>query len=298
MSKSSATGVALLLLIAISSCTDNKGGSPEEHYSGDVIDVHNHILFDEEAGSMNSTYKGTTDEILKLTEKTPIKYHGIITMAKKGELTQTRKNNDRIIALSKENSSFFPICSVHPEDGDSALVEMTRVSSKGVRFLKLHPNTQRFDVSSMQVANLVKKAGELNLIILFEGTSLFDADILGKYILLGISYPNTKLILTHMGGTQFSDYQIFMILNRYSWYKRNIWFDISATVFEYADSPYKENLVWTMRKIGTDRILFGSDFPIYDPKETLKSFFQLNLTPEEEKQILYNNYYSILQIKK
>jgi predicted TIM-barrel fold metal-dependent hydrolase len=144
---------------------------------------------------------------------------------------------------------------------------------------------------------MVQKAGELNLILLFEGTFVMDADLFGKYLIMAVSHPNTKFILTHMGGTQFSDMQLLMILNKYNYYKRNIWFDIAGTVSEYADSPYEEQLVWTMKKIGTDRLLFGSDFPLYEPAETLTSFYNLELSDTIEKQILHDNYYDILKKK-
>ncbi|MEO7983148.1 MAG: amidohydrolase family protein, partial [Bacteroidota bacterium] len=217
------------------------------------------------------------------------------TMAQKGQFERTRNHNDRIIQLAKNNPQFIPICSVHPDDGDSALVEMERVARLGVRFLKLHPNSQHFEVSSEGVKKVAKKAGELRLVLLFEGTSLFDADILGKYILLAAENSGTKFILTHMGGNKFTEFQVFMFLNHYNWYKRNVWFDIAATASEFADSPYEEQLVWTMKKVGTDRILFGSDFPLYDPAKALESFYQLGLPDSIQKQILHDNFYNLLK---
>jgi predicted TIM-barrel fold metal-dependent hydrolase len=286
--------IIIPMLFLINSC---KNEPKTEHYTGEVIDLHNHVFFDEELGAFSDTHKGTPEEIEELTKNTPIKKCGIITMAKKGQIEKTKEKNDRIITLAKNNAQFIPICSVHPDDGEAALAEMERVAKLGVRFIKLHPNTQHFDISSEQVIKVVEKAGTLNLIILIEGTFVIDANGLGKYLNLVIPHPKTKFIFTHMGGTQFSDMQIFMFLNKYNWYKRNVWFDIAATVVEYANSPYKEQLIWTMGKIGTDRILFGSDFPLYEPGKTLESFYSLGLPEKTEKQILHDNYYNILKIK-
>ncbi len=47
---------------------------------------------------------------------------------------------------------------------------------------------------------------------------------------------------------------------RFPYYTRNLWFDLSATAHFFADSPYEEQLVWVARQIGTDRLLFGSDW--------------------------------------
>ena len=286
--------IVIPILFLSNSC---KNEANIKHYTGEIIDLHNHVFFDEELGAFSDTHKGTPEEIIELTKNTPIKKSGIITMAQKGQIEKTRKKNDRIIKLAKNNTQFIPICSVHPDDGEAALAEMERVAKLGVRFIKLHPNTQHFDVSSLQVIKVVEKAGTLNLIILLEGTFVIDAGGLGKYLNLVIPHPNTKFIFTHMGGTQFSDMQIFMILNKYNWYKRNVWFDIAGTVAEYANSPYEEQLIWTMEKIGTDRIIFGSDFPLYEPAKTLESFYSLGLSEKIEKQILHDNYYDVLKTK-
>jgi predicted PhzF superfamily epimerase YddE/YHI9 len=51
--------------------------------------------------------------------------------------------------------------------GDSALVELERVAGLGTKELKLHPNTQNFDVSDPNVAKVVDKY-ELSLAVLFD----------------------------------------------------------------------------------------------------------------------------------
>ncbi len=50
------------------------------------------------------------------------------------------------------------MCSVHPYDGDAALDELERVETAGgARGVKLHPNTQDFDVADERVAAVVAK---------------------------------------------------------------------------------------------------------------------------------------------
>ena len=54
----------------------------------------------------------------------------------------------------------------------------------------------------------------------------------------------------------------------------NIYFDISGTVTLVADSPIESEFVWTLRNVGTDRLLLGSDYPFNmgdpDPLGTLE----------------------------
>jgi hypothetical protein len=68
-----------------------------------------------------------------------------------------------------------------------------------------------------------------------------------------------------------------------------VYVDISAAAPLYADSPYADQFIWVLRKVGTDRILFGSDFPLYTPAEALDAVRALGFTDEEQAQILHDN---------
>jgi hypothetical protein len=63
--------------------------------------------------------------------------------------------NDAVIKLARDSDRFFfPVCSVHPADGRDALEEVDRVAAAGAAWIKLHPNTQDFDVAVCAVAEL------------------------------------------------------------------------------------------------------------------------------------------------
>ena len=40
---------------------------------------------------------------------------------------------------------------------------------------------------------------------------------------------------------------------------------------------------------GTKKVLFGMDYPMWDPQRELESFMKLELTEEEREDILCNN---------
>jgi predicted TIM-barrel fold metal-dependent hydrolase len=63
-------------------------------------------------------------------------------------MEQTRADNDAVIDLAASSAKrFYPVVSVHPADGKAALAELERVAKRGARQIKLHPNTQDFDVA-------------------------------------------------------------------------------------------------------------------------------------------------------
>jgi len=105
----------------------------------------------------------------------------------------------------------------------------------------------------------------------------------------------TKFVIAHMGGTDFYKLGIFN-LAKYSNQVifENVWFDLSATVNMYAESPYKSQLEWIIRGIGVNRVLFGTDNPLFSLSETLKSFYKLDFDDSERERILYKNAIELL----
>jgi predicted TIM-barrel fold metal-dependent hydrolase len=100
--------------------------------------------------------------------------------------------------------------------------------------------------------------------------------------------------LAHMGGVRFHEFALFGLVRRFAWYPRNVWCDLSAVAAFYADSPYSEQLVWVIRAIGTDRVLFGSDWPVDAPAKAVAAVQALGLTRAEQAQILYANAAALL----
>jgi predicted TIM-barrel fold metal-dependent hydrolase len=286
--------VSQLLFIFFTAC---KNKSTESHYKGKIIDLHMHVAVKEENGHMSNQRMNRINDVLAFIQSSSIVKAGIITMANKGNIADTMARNDQIIAMSEQHSSLIPICSVHPMDGNASRVEMERLHQKGVRIIKLHPNSQHFDVATVEVNAIAHEAGKLGMILLFDSYNPFDANEIGKLIMLAVSNPDTKFIFAHMGFVDFEQFLTVEVLKKYPWYKNNIWMDLSAIAPELGTSPFREQLVWTIRKIGVEQFLFGSDFPIYDPKTAIEGLQAMGLTLQEEQQIFYTNACRLLQIQ-
>jgi uncharacterized protein len=244
-----------------------------ERYDGPVVDVHAHLVQPDQLGSYAPGVKPGTGPLMELIRATPVKHSALIVIALKGDLAATRALNDLVLAeANKGGGVLFPVGSVHPDDGDLALAELDRLHALGFKMVKLHPNTQHFDVASSAVAAVVERCGELGLVVIFDGYSPFDANQPGKFVVLAISHPKAKLILAHLGGPTFNAFGLFGMFEhyRFPYWQRNVWFDLSATADFFADSPYAEQLRWLVRKIGADRVLFGSDYPFDTPAHAIE----------------------------
>ena len=264
--------------------------APEMLYAGPIIDMHAHLgLSEAESGSLSAERRSDLAGILAHLRSNGLVKTAIITMAQKGEVEATRRKNDSIIQLAARNDSLIPVCSVHPLDGSAALAEMERVHKKGVQVIKLHPNYQHFDVGTEPVSQLAEKAGELNMILLFDSYNPMDVSETGKLLFLGVTHPKARLILAHMGLVSFPHLLTIEAFKRYPWFQNNIWFDLSAIAPLLANSPFRDQLVWTIRKIGVDQFLFGSDFPVFSGAEAVAAIHALGLSRVEEEKIYYRN---------
>lgn len=265
-----------------------------ESYKGSVIDIHCHIsLLGDNVKISDRDSK--PDDLNKMYENSRFKKVGLIVIAYKWEKEKVSIKNDSLIAFCKTNNKYFPICSVHPDHGEAALVELDRIYLKGVRFLKLHSLSQGIDLSSENVHSVVKKASSLGFVILFDGWNPKDANMLMKIVDLANENPKGKFIIAHMGGPHFNETVLIPVFKMYEWYQNNIWVDCSAILYMYAKSPYVEQIKWTIRKIGVDRVLFGSDYPVSTVDDAVKAVETYGFTKDELVAIFYNNSKNILE---
>ncbi|MBO7612472.1 MAG: amidohydrolase family protein, partial [Treponema sp.] len=66
---------------------------------------------------------------------------------------------------------------------------------------------------------------------------------------------------------------------------KRVWFDTSSSLWKLPLDEAKK----IMKKHGIEKMLFGSDFPMWDHEEELEKFNRLDLTGEEREAILYKN---------
>jgi predicted TIM-barrel fold metal-dependent hydrolase len=265
-------------------------------YEGPIIDAHTHPMLDPDEPIVDTPHP--PEEYLALVGGSRVIRAAAITIALPNDLERTRARNDRLLQLAEDSGGFFfPVCSVHPADGRSALEEIDRVAAGGAAWLKLHPNNQHFDVADPAVADVVKKATDHGLPVLFDAYSPWDADQPGKFVNLALALPDARLILAHAHGPGFPQLLVYDIVGRYPGWPRNVWIDISVTGLLFAGGPFAEQFTWVLRKVGTDRVVFGSDFPLDDPLAAAGAVVELGFTDAEQAAILHDNAATLLDGK-
>ncbi|HKX89025.1 MAG TPA: amidohydrolase family protein [Sphingopyxis sp.] len=206
------------------------------------------------------------------------------------------KRNDALIALAAKNPDMIAIATVHPYDGDAALAEVDRVAARGVRVLKIHPHTQKFDAADPRVLTLVRRAGEKGMVVVMDNANILPGDS-EKLFNLALAAPKTKFVFAHMGGLNFRFWNILALARTAeNLFADNIYFDISGGVILAADSPIEAEYVWTIRNVGVDHVLIASDFPQISLPKTLEALAKLDLTGEERAKIRSGNARKLLGI--
>lgn len=262
-------------------------------YQGPIIDAHTHPMLEPEEQTGDRPHP--PQAYRELVSDLAIVRAAALTMAPAGDLERTRARNDAVLELAHGSAGFFfPVCSVHPADGTAALAELDRVAAAGCAWLKLHPNTQDFDVADPAVTDVVARAAELGLPVLFDAWAPWDANQPGKFVKLAMAVPDSRLILAHAHGPSFPQLLAYDALPRFPWWRRHVWIDISMAASMFANGPFSEQFTWVLRKIGTDRIVFGSDYPFDDPAHAIQAVNQLGLSDPELAAVMHDNAAALL----
>jgi uncharacterized protein len=251
-----------------------------------VLDMHAHLR--EGEASLREYQEDVAASGIELSG-VAVMWFGGPHQALQGELDKVRAGNDAIIALAAKHRELLPVATVHPYDGQAALDELTRVAQRGVKVLKIHPHTQKFDAADPRVLALVRHAGAQGMTVLMDNANILPGDS-ERLFNLALQAPETKFIFAHIGGMNFRFWNMLALARTADdFFADNIYFDISATAVLAADSPIEPEFVWTLRNVGIDHVFLGSDYPQLGLGRAVDALERLDLTPEEKARIRSKN---------
>ena len=148
-------------------------------------------------------------------------------------------------------------CSVHPDHPD-VTAQFEHFKKMGAFGFKFHPDFQDIPPDSEKAFMIFEHCKNYNLPVqchvgwTSEHTGLSQAPAYEKGIK---TFSDLKFILSHMGLADFND-----TLNMAKKYD-NVYLETSGQT--------SENIKIAAEKIGSDRIIYGSDWPIYNPAVTI-----------------------------
>ncbi len=113
-------------------------------------------------------------------------------------------------------------------------------------------------------------------------------------IMLALKFPQKKFIIAHAGGAKILDY--FLHTRKIN----NIYYDLSLTLGYFKGSSVWKDVKHFVKYTPSDRIMYGSDYPYYEPNQQLnrlqKIIDKLKLGDHPQQNILYNTANSLYNI--
>ena len=241
-----------------------------------IIDAHAHIFPDRIASRAADGISSFYD--------IPVRFDGSV-----GQLLEInrRAGVDRAIVQSVAtvpeqvhniNSFISEQVKLHPDFPDIA-GETERIISLGLRGIKLHSDFQKFNIDDPK-AFPIYEAAEGRLPILFHcGDARYDYSSPKRLYNVMKRFPKLTIIGAHLSGWTKWDEAAELFTGGV------IYADLSSSL--YALTP--EHAAELIRKIGTKRVMFGTDYPMWGADDELERFYRLPLTEEEREDILCRN---------
>ncbi len=183
-------------------------------------------------------------------------------------------NNDTAAFVRAHPDKFIGFLSIHPHQPD-VMDEIERgIGDLGLRGIKLGPNYQNFDPLGPEAFAVFSRADELGLPVLFhQGTSpvqFADLDFAHPRHIdrVAMAFPNLKMILAHVGHPWQVD--CIVVIRKHP----NVYADISANFYRpwSCYNAFRFATEWDV----LHKLLFGSDYPIAAPQETIDALYRVN----------------------
>ena len=271
-----------------------------------IVDAHCHILpptfatrrdelaardatFAEILSSPSARIVGAT-KLLEVMERDGVDHAVVMGMGWSNYDVAVEANDYLIEAVCANPDRLTGFASVNPAWGDAAVAEARRCADAGLRGIgELHPDTQDFDIAdsaAMQpVMDLVR---ELSLPVLvhcsepaghlYPGKGATTPDKVWQFIQ---NFPDNVIICAHWGG----GLPFYSLMPEVGAALSNVYFDSAASPFLYRPEIYPT----VASLVGSERILFATDYPLMRPSRPLAEVAAQSLAESDRRRILGEN---------
>lgn len=258
----------------------------EKYY---VIDAHCHIYPEKIAEratagtdsfyNLKSSCKGTISDLTDKGAEAGVDHFIVQSVATTPN--QVASINE-FIARSVEQSGgkMTGLGTLHPDSTDIK-ADLRHLVSLGLKGIKLHPDIQGFKIDDHRCLKIYELCEQEGLpILMHAGDWRYDYSNPNRLLPILKIYTGLTVIAAHLGGWSVWDQAIKVLPGI-----PNLYVDCSSC-FEYMEPAKVKSIIC---RYGADRVLFGSDYPMWSPSDVIKSFLQLGLDESENRCILYKN---------
>lgn len=258
-----------------------------------IIDAHAHIypekIAEKAVQAVGRFYgveesmagKGSVDDLLSTCDRSPITHFIVHSVATTARSVPTI--NTFLAEQAAAHDEFIGFGTMHHEFEDME-AEVERALGLGLQGFKLHPDTQRVNMDDPRLMNFYEIiAGRVPLVV---HTGDYRQDFSSPRRLARIlkTFPDLVVDAAHLGGWSIYDRGYDMLHEDLLGAER-LFVDASSA-FAFVGRRHMRELI---RMWGSDRVMFGSDYPMWDPPSELEEMLGCELTDDELEKVLYRN---------
>ena len=253
------------------------------------IDSHCHIYPEKIARKavegVRHFYEGQPLKPLDGTRETLLKVgraHGISQFVVHSVATTPAQVSsiNRFIAESQEmaGGAFIGLGAMHPEAADLA-ADLEEVRRLGLHGVKIHPDIQQFAMDSPAALAFFEMCEDEGVRVLAHtGDYRFDYSNPERVARVLRRFPNLQMVGAHFGG-----WSVWEEAERRLCDFPNFRVDTSSSF--YLLTP--ERALELIRAFGAERVMFGTDYPVWEPGEDIEFLDALPLSENEREQIWF-----------
>jgi len=258
-------------------------------FFGKIIDVHTHIFPEKIAVkatnavgafydlSMSSV--GTKDVLIDEMNKNGVKHcfiHSVATVPQ-----QVRAINDFLAETMKSDSDKFTAFGPIHIGINNILDEIDYMKTNGITGVKLHNDFQEFAVDDRALDDMYEKCQAEKIPIMFHaGDKRYSYTNPKQFRNIGRRFPDLIGIAAHFGG-----YSEWLDVDDDYCKDSPFWFDTSSSLFELN----KNEALRIINSRGLDKIMFGTDFPMWTCNDEYKRIDSLDLNYETLEKVMFKN---------
>ncbi|MBA4356894.1 MAG: amidohydrolase [Desulfovibrio sp.] len=202
---------------------------------------------------------GVLDDLLAKADRAGIARMVVHTAAT--EPAQVIPANNWALDLMRQSPRITAFGTLHPDYADPAQ-ELDRLARAGVVGLKFHPDFQGFFLDDPKFYTLMERIGSRFMLMFHVGDRLPPAQNPScpiKLARLRREFPGPVMIAAHLGGYLHWEWAVEHLAGL------DVYMDTSSSLRHIRDNTLRA----LIRRHAPERLLFGSDYPLFDPGDEI-----------------------------
>ncbi len=208
---------------------------------------------------------------------------GSVISQKSTDYSKIAADNNKAFEIQKRiGERYIPGIHIHPNYIEKSVLEIERAASLGVRLIgELVPYYHGWaDYSCDGFCDILNTVAKYGMTVSLHTMNLSEMQTMAK------RHKEIKFVFAHPGESERLSEHIAVMKEC-----ENVYLDLSGTGLHRFGMLKK-----LCREVGSERIIFGTDYPLMNPKMYVNAVIGEHISDKEKEQILWQNAANLLNI--